>query len=103
MIRHGDVWTLQHGDRVIGRITIDDIDFPWLEGGFEPLPGFEAFKPLFDRSLELVDDHPEAWEPVYAQIATRLELHSEHGPAAEFLLHIENDRAWFRWSDTPFD
>lgn len=21
---------------------------------------------------------------------------------AEFLLHIQGDRAWFRWSETPF-
>ncbi|MDK0524423.1 hypothetical protein [Streptomyces sp. ML-6] len=25
------------------------------------------------------------------------------GPVAEFLLHIEGDRAWFRWNDEPFE
>jgi hypothetical protein len=103
MIRDGEVWTLHHGDHTIGRIAIDDGDFPWLEGNFEPLPGFEEFKPLFDRSLELVHDDPKEWEAVYTQIESRLELHSADGPAAAFLLHIESDRAWFRWTDTPFD
>jgi hypothetical protein len=28
-------------------------------------------------------------------------LASPDGPVAEFLLHIEGDRAWFRWSEEP--
>ena len=103
MIRDGEVWTLHHDDRLIRRITIDGSDFPWLEGAFEPLPSFEEFKPLFDRSIELINDGADEWESVYTQIESRLELHSEDSPAAEFLLHIENERAWFRWSDIPFD
>ncbi|SDL00670.1 hypothetical protein SAMN05216298_2237 [Glycomyces sambucus] len=97
----GEVWTLRDFGRTIGSITIDDADFLWLEGTFEPRPGFERFRPLFDRSPELVTDHPDEWEVV--QIQAQLELHSKNGPTAEHLLHIENDRAWFRWSDTPFD
>jgi hypothetical protein len=73
------------------------------QDSFEAICGFEAFRPLFDRSLGLVADHPEAWESVCTEIETQLELHSEEGPAADFLLHIENDRAWFRWSGAPFD
>lgn len=103
MFRNGEIWTLHHEGCLIGRVTIDDVDFPWLEGAFEALGGFEEFRPLFDRSLELVDGDPEVWEVVYAQIADRLELRSPERPVPEFLLNIEGERAWFRWSDTPFD
>ena len=75
-------------------------DFPWLEGAFEALPGFAEFKPLFD--CELPERVPD-WEEVYAKIQDRLSLYDPDGPVAEFLLHVEDDRAWFRWSDTPFD
>ncbi len=30
-------------------------------------------------------------------------LTSPDGPVPEFLLHIEGEQAWFRWSDEPFD
>lgn len=107
MSRNSEVWTLCSADEVIGRITIDGGDFPWLEGAFEALPGFAEFKPLFDCELELINaDLPERvpdWEEVYAKIQDRLSLYDPDGPVAEFLLHVEDDRAWFRWSDTPFD
>ncbi|MFF8837616.1 hypothetical protein [Streptomyces sp. NPDC015130] len=33
----------------------------------------------------------------------RLSLVAPSGPVADFLLHISDDRAWFRWSDEPFE
>lgn len=96
----GGVWTLHHSDRVIGRIAVDKSDFPWLEGAFEALPGFEAFAPGFERSLRLLDaEENEEWEAVYTGLVRELSLHAPEGPVAEFLLHIEDGRAWFRWAD----
>jgi hypothetical protein len=46
----GERWSLRRGDELVGTITVEDQDFPWL----------------------LV---------------------------AHFLLHIEGDKAWFRWSN----
>nr|BFE86976.1 hypothetical protein GCM10020093_095770 [Planobispora longispora] len=61
-------------------------------------------KPLFDRDLELMEDQNcGEWEKVYAEIRKEVSLVAPSGPVAEFLLHIEEDEAWFRWSDTPFD
>ncbi|THV27328.1 hypothetical protein [Glycomyces paridis] len=95
------VWVLRDGGRAIGRVTIDGNDFPWLHGVFEPLEGFEAVRPLFERSLRLLEEERyEEWESAYGLIDGRLTFDSPDGPVAEFLLHIENDRAWFRWSDT---
>ncbi|MFH9570908.1 hypothetical protein [Streptomyces sp. NPDC017230] len=90
----------------VGEILIDDADFPWLSGRFRAGPGFDAVQDLFAREIALVerDDegHREEWETVYAEIERRVRLVSPDGPVAEFLLHIQGERAWFRWSDEPF-
>lgn len=91
----------------IGEILIDDADFPWLSGRFSAGPAFGAVRDLFARELALAErdeeGHWEEWEAVYAEIGRRVRLVSPDGPVAEFLLHIEGDRAWFRWSDEPFE
>ncbi len=61
---------------------------------------------MFARELALldgIDGHVEEWEAAYAEIERRVSLSSPDGPVAEFLLHIDGDRAWFRWSDEPFE
>ncbi|CAM5599425.1 hypothetical protein STENM327S_02937 [Streptomyces tendae] len=74
-----------------------------------PVPGESAYgavRELFARELALAEaddtEHWTRWEAVYAEIERRVRLVSPDGPVAEFLLHIEGDRAWFRWSDEPF-
>lgn len=104
------VWRLEHDQELLGEIEILDQDFPWLSGRFTAQPAFTRFKPLFDRELQLLapeSDDPakwHAWESAYDAIAEALTLIDNAGnPVAEFLLHIEDDQAWFRWSDEPFD
>ncbi|MFD8431745.1 MULTISPECIES: hypothetical protein [Streptomyces] len=91
----------------IGEILIEGADFPWLSGRFRAGPAYGAVRDLFARELALAerDDagHWAEWETVYAEIERRVRLVSPDGPVAEFLLHIEGDRAWFRWSDEPFE
>ncbi|MFF0644474.1 hypothetical protein ACFYVV_12780 [Streptomyces tendae] len=91
----------------IGEILIEDADFPWLSGRFRAGPAYGAVRDLFVRELALVEgDGAECraeWEAVRAEIERRVRLVSPDGPVAEFLLHIEGDRAWFRWSDEPFE
>ncbi|MER6322042.1 hypothetical protein ACWDF1_03070 [Streptomyces coelicoflavus] len=89
----------------IGEILIEDADFPWLSGRFRAGPAYGAVRDLFARELALAEGGgagPE-WETVCAEIERRVRLVSPDGPVAEFLLHIEGDRAWFRWSDEPFE
>ncbi|MEW2451865.1 hypothetical protein AB0896_30590 [Streptomyces parvulus] len=107
----GEVWHVRCPDAGdgeearVGEIRIDDADFPWLSGRFTPGPGHAAVRELFARELALAErddaDHRKRWEAVYAEIERRVRLVSPDGPVAEFLLHIEGDRAWFRWSDEP--
>ncbi|MFI7393096.1 hypothetical protein [Streptomyces tendae] len=91
----------------IGEILIEDADFPWLSGRFRAGPAYGAVRDLFARELALVErdgaEHRAAWEAVSAEIERRVRLVSPDGPVAEFLLHIEGDRAWFRWSDERFE
>ncbi|WP_367318995.1 hypothetical protein [Streptomyces sp. HUAS ZL42] len=103
----GEVWCVHSGEQRVGEILIDEADFPWLSGEFTAGPAFAAVEELFVRELALADrdddGHLEEWETVYHEIRRRVSLSSPDGPVPEFLLHIEGDRAWFRWSDEPFD
>ncbi|MFC1431439.1 hypothetical protein ACEZDB_12380 [Streptacidiphilus sp. N1-3] len=61
-------------------------------------------KPLFDRELVLVEEEDnDEWEAVADEIRQTMQLVAPAGPVAEFLLHVDGDRAWFRWSDEPFE
>ena len=102
----GEVWHVHGEDGPVGEIRIDEADFPWLSGHFTPGPGYASVRELFARELALLDgldEHVEDWEAAYAEIERRVSLSSPDGPVAEFLLHIDGDRAWFRWSDEPFE
>ncbi|HJP74472.1 MAG TPA: hypothetical protein VJ914_09400 [Pseudonocardiaceae bacterium] len=97
------IWRLVRDEELIGEIVVDGADMPWLQGSFVPAPAFGQIEDLFDREQELLDaeDFP-AWETAYEQIASTMTLVAPAGPAAEFLLHIEDGRARFRWSAEPF-
>jgi hypothetical protein len=100
------VWQLHSGDGPVGEILIDEADFPWLSGRFAATPAFEPLRELFARELALVERleaEPDEWERAYGEIRRRVSLISPDGPVPEFLLHIDGDTAWFRWSDKPFD
>lgn len=101
-------WRLMAGDEPVGVIVVGDGDFPWLIGWFEPAPAFSRFAELFDRELRLVEGDLEhelaAWEAVYQEIRDSLQLYKPNGMAVpEFLLHIRDGDAWFRYSDEPFE
>ncbi|WP_449060343.1 hypothetical protein [Planomonospora algeriensis] len=100
----GGIWRVLRGRELVGEILIEDADFPWLSGHFTPGPAFAEVKPLFDRDLELMEEQRwDEWEEVYEEIRKAVSMVAPSGPVAEFLLHVEEDRAWFRWSDEPFD
>ncbi|MFF7445407.1 MULTISPECIES: hypothetical protein [unclassified Streptomyces] len=100
----GQVWRLHSGGEPIGEILIDGADFPWLSGRFRATPAFTPLRELFARELALMEgEEIEKWERVYDEVRRRVSLTSPDGPVPEFLLHIEGDAAWFRWSEEPFD
>ncbi|MDX3098113.1 hypothetical protein PV703_24900 [Streptomyces sp. ME01-24h] len=109
----GGIWRLLSDGEPVGVITVEEADFPWLSGRFTPGPAFARVRPLFARELALMqtamtapaeEDEPwAAWEAAYEEVRRTVTLHSPSGPVAEFLLHVEGDQAWFRWSEEPFD
>ncbi|MDH6144048.1 MULTISPECIES: hypothetical protein [Kitasatospora] len=99
----GSVWRLMRQEDLLGEIVIDEADFPWLRGDFVPAPAFEDVRAWFDESLVLLEaEEYERFDECYDRIANALSLVAPSGPVAEFLLHIGDGRAWFRWSDEPF-
>ena len=101
-------WLLKTGDTLVGSIDVTGTDQPWLTGHFYPEPGFAAFDDLFKRELALVeanlDDEIAQWEQVYGRIRNRLCLLKPDGTVVpEYLLHIDREKAWFRYLDEPFE
>jgi hypothetical protein len=101
------VWRLvRPGGELLAELVVNDSDFPWLNATVRPAAGFEDVRPLFEDKiqwLENLDENPEQWDAAYERIreATRLLAPDGH-PVPEFLLHIEGDDAWWRWSEAPF-
>lgn len=96
------VWRLMRKDALLGTITVDEADFPWLRGQFVPQPSFRQVKPWFDELHAIVEaEEFERFDDAYNRIEEALTLLSPSGPVDEFLLHIHQGRAWFRWSDEP--
>jgi hypothetical protein len=107
----GERWELREGDELIGVITIEEQDFPWLHGSFDAEAGFARWAPLFDAEQRLAEelsdrDDPEGWErweQLYDRISRALTLVAPNEPVAEYLLHIEDGEARFRWSNEAFE
>jgi hypothetical protein len=105
----GGVWTLHRRDdgRIIADLAVTSADFPWLNARVDPRDGLEEVLPLFAEELfrlDRIDDDTESWEQAYNAIRTVVTLRYPEGQEVpEFLLHIDGDEAWWRWSDEPFD
>ncbi|MFD9793709.1 hypothetical protein ACFWXK_22490 [Streptomyces sp. NPDC059070] len=92
------VWRLMHGSTLVGTVHVEDSPMPWLRGRFVPEPAFSLFKSWFDEANALVEaEEFERFDDAYDRIEDALTLVSPSGPVADFLLHIDQDRAWFRW------
>ena len=91
---------MRQGDTLLGTLRSYDFDFPWINCKFEPTEAFQAVKSLFDEEIRLLHNNDmENWETVYIKIyELNLKLINVNNSNVidEFLLHIENDEAWFR-------
>ncbi len=92
---------LKQGEQVLGTLKPYECDMPWVNCKFEPTTDFAPFKPLFDTELRLLDTAADDdWAEAYDKIADLdLRLVPVDGGAAikEFLLHVQDDEAWFRY------
>jgi hypothetical protein len=99
-------WLLKREQTLLGEIIVNDSDFPWLSGTWAPTFHFEEVRDLFEAELALLEagELGDEWEALQQRIRSAgIRLHyPEGGCVPQFLLHIKNDEAWFRWSDEPF-
>lgn len=99
-------WTLHHEGQPVAYLIVTEIDFPWMRGRTELLPGFGTVAPLFEEQERLAE--AEEYDPldvVYDQIRAATSMTLPDGTqVAEYLLYIHADgtRGW-RWHDEPFD
>jgi hypothetical protein len=101
------VWQLvRPGGELLAELVVNDSDFPWLNAKIRPAAGFEDVRPLFEdelRWLHAFDENRGRWADAYERIRDATRLLAPNGdPVPEYLLHIEGDDAWWRWSETPF-
>ncbi|MEU2603165.1 hypothetical protein [Streptomyces albus] len=97
-----NAWRLVRQGALVGTVVVTETDFPWLRGRFVAEPAFAEVKPWFDEVLALVESNDfERVDAAYDRIPRELTLVSPSGPVADFLLFIDGDEAWFRWSDEP--
>lgn len=98
------VWQLLHHGVKVADLVIDGGDWPWEEARVDASEAFEALRPMFAEETRLLDADDPSWDDAYIEIRRNFTLLGPDGrPTPEFLLHIEGDRAWWRYSDVPFD
>ena len=103
-----EVWRLHYGDEVLAELEVTEQDQPWLHARVVPHEGFSAVASLFREELrllnELADEETPEWRDAYRRIRAETRLTSPNGSdVAEYMLHIDGDEAWWRWSDERFD
>ncbi len=94
-------WELIRRDgTLLGRLTQDGLDPPWVLCRFEPTEHFAPVAHLFAEEIGLLEeDEMDNWAAVEEDVAALgLELRPSGGgtPIREFLLHVDGSRAWFR-------
>jgi hypothetical protein len=93
----GSVWRLVRDGEQVGEIVVEEADWPWRSGPFVPGVGFGEFEALFDAELAVLEAEDfAAWEEIYARITGALTLLDPDGAPAEYVLHVQDGRAWFR-------
>lgn len=99
------VWTVRAGGEEVARLVVVEGDYPWLTARVEAGPAFAPLRPLFAAELAALDgrdDETGAWEAAYARVRAAAALHYPDGLAVpDFVLHVDGDTAWWRWSDEP--
>jgi len=109
MTQPGDVWRLYGGEKLLAEMRVTGSDFPWTHASLSAQPAFAAVAPLFAEELRLIDllddvAQQDAWELAYDRVQEAVSLTAPNGRRVpEYLLHIDGEHAWWRWSDTPFD
>jgi hypothetical protein len=100
------IWRLVDGEGLLAELVVTGGDFPWLSAEVRPTERFEQIRPLFEeklRRLDHLDDDVDSWEAAYDRVRQAVSLLYPGGQdVPDFLLHIDGNQGWWRWSDEPF-
>src|SRR5215468_3300757 len=96
-----DRWILKTGSEVLGSLTFNEQDQPWVVCSFQAEPAFAKYESYFKEELRLLDlDDITSWEQAYSAInglGLVLEpVNQEEGKITDFILHVREGEAWFR-------
>ncbi len=95
-------WVLIKGrSMVLGSLTLQGIDQPWLLCKFEPTESFAKFRSLFEEEVRLSEDQSstELWrlsQETIDNLCLKLRSIESRKSISEFIIHINGDEAWFR-------
>ncbi|MFF3127380.1 hypothetical protein ACFVRD_34940 [Streptomyces sp. NPDC057908] len=93
-------WQLRQGDRLIGTLTLEEIDMFWSDCHFDPAAAWEDLRPLFAASRDAWDrgDEEAALAADEAIHVAGLTLVPNGGgePITDFLIRIDGETARFR-------
>jgi hypothetical protein len=96
-------YQLKQNDILIGTLHSVNADLPWINCKFEPTEAFQFMKHLFDAEVRILNAEPfdlDEWEAAYGTIEElnlELKCQNEGIEIKEFLLHIQESDAWFRY------
>lgn len=87
----GRSWTLHRRDdgRLLARLVVTFLDFPWLNARVEPQDGFAEVQRLFDTELRLLydaEDQVDSWERAYHALRAGATSRSTTTPAGDLTL-----------------
>jgi hypothetical protein len=92
---------LYRGGELLATLTRSGGDFPWCQGTYEPTSAFLTVRPLFDREWAILsEDRIDEWGLVWEEIQPPgLLLRPLDGrqDITEFLIHFDEERAWWRY------
>jgi hypothetical protein len=91
---------LKSKDTTYGDILIDDVEFPWYYGEWEPTERFKTIKPVFEADVQAMNRQESAAIEGATKEIRKLELKilsedSRH-TITDPLIHIDKRRAWFK-------
>ena len=95
-------WELYKGNTKLANIKEVGIDQPWFIGEFFPCPGFDKYRPIFERAEKFIKNDEfdsEESEKTFKEI-DELQLSikriKDQKLFAEVMITLENNEIWWR-------
>jgi hypothetical protein len=93
-------WELRQGETLIGTLKVSDHDMFWFDAQFESTEAFEPYRALFAEGQSLTDEEQTddwgLWLDKTNKLGMSLVRLRDAEIASEFILYINDDRAYFR-------